>query len=152
MSTPAANYPPYPHFILTQPPTQPYTLHVEINRPQKLNTFSGPMFSELQDIFERVRLDSGVRVVILSGAGERAFTAGLDLQGALGVSSSSSSSGGEEGEGKGQAAWGDSYRQARRVRETIMQYQKAVNAVEGCGKRMCAPSIHSSNPIIILFI
>ncbi|KAF8426973.1 ClpP/crotonase-like domain-containing protein [Tirmania nivea] len=121
MSTPAPNYPPYPHFLLTHPPSQPCILHVEINRPQKLNAFSPPMFSELQDIFERLRLDSGVRVAILSGAGERAFTAGLDLrEGALGMSSS------KEGE--------DSYRQARKVRETILQWQKAVNAVEGCGK------------------
>ncbi|KAF8458126.1 enoyl-CoA hydratase/isomerase family protein [Terfezia claveryi] len=128
MSTTAANYPPYPHFLITHPSSQPCTLHVEINRPQKLNAFSGPMFSELQDIFERVRLDSAIRVVILSGVGERAFTAGLDLQGALGISKSNL----KEGEGQ---IGGDSYREARKVRETILQWQKAVNAVEGCGKR-----------------
>lgn len=89
------------------------------------------MFSELQDIFERVRLDSGIRVVILSGAGERAFTAGLDLQGALGISNS----GLKEGEGQ---IGRDSYREARKVRETILQWQKAVNAVEGCGKPVIA--------------
>jgi len=100
------------------------------------------MFSELQDIFERVRLDSGVRVVILSGAGERAFTAGLDLQGALGISGSGS---------KEWKAEGDSYRQARKVRETILQWQKAVNAVEGCGKRMRAPPTHLPAHIIWFF-
>lgn len=84
------------------------------------------MFAELRDIFERIRLDNEVRCVILTGAGERAFTAGLDLQGALGVGSS----GGEEG---------DSYRRARKVRETILQWQAAVNAVEGCGKRKSSP-------------
>lgn len=84
------------------------------------------MFSELQDIFERIRLDSEIRVVILSGAGERAFTAGLDLQEAPGVS--------EVG-----GAETDSYRKARKVRETILQWQKAVNAVEGCGKRITPP-------------
>ena len=95
------------------------------------------MFSELQDIFERTRLDSGVRVVILSGAGERAFTAGLDLQGVLGISISEDGDGdgdGEEGQGGG-----DSYRKARKIRETILQWQKAVNAVEGCGKRIKLP-------------
>ncbi len=57
-----------------------YVAHVEINRPEKLNAFYDPMWHEMKAVFEYLSSESGVRCVLLSGAGPRAFTAGTHLQ------------------------------------------------------------------------
>lgn len=51
---------------------------ITLNRPEKLNAFTGQMMSELIDAFARVNTDDAVRCVIVTGAG-RAFCAGADL-------------------------------------------------------------------------
>src|SRR6266849_5461624 len=53
-------------------------LILTLNRPEKLNAFTGTMMTELVDVFTRVNGDDHVRVVIVTGAG-RAFCAGSDL-------------------------------------------------------------------------
>lgn len=45
---------------------------ITLNRPEKLNAFTGQMMSELIDAFARVNTDDAVRCVIVTGAG-RAF-------------------------------------------------------------------------------
>jgi enoyl-CoA hydratase len=52
---------------------------VTINRPAKLNTLTPDMGRALAGIVESINADDGVRVVVLSGAGERAFSAGSDV-------------------------------------------------------------------------
>ncbi|HEX8745987.1 MAG TPA: enoyl-CoA hydratase-related protein [Pyrinomonadaceae bacterium] len=52
---------------------------VRLNRPEKLNALSGGMLNELRLAFERIREESELRAVILTGAGERAFSAGTDI-------------------------------------------------------------------------
>lgn len=49
-----------------------------LNRPDRMNTISGPMLSRLSQLLLKANEDSDVRVVILTGTG-RAFCAGLDL-------------------------------------------------------------------------
>ncbi|HXE39371.1 MAG TPA: 2-(1,2-epoxy-1,2-dihydrophenyl)acetyl-CoA isomerase PaaG [Azonexus sp.] len=49
-----------------------------LNRPDKLNSFTGAMHAELRAALDRVQTDKAVRVLVLSGAG-RAFCAGQDL-------------------------------------------------------------------------
>ncbi|MDD3353691.1 2-(1,2-epoxy-1,2-dihydrophenyl)acetyl-CoA isomerase PaaG [Zoogloea sp.] len=49
-----------------------------LNRPDKLNSFTGEMHAELRDALDRVQADTSVRVLVLTGAG-RAFCAGQDL-------------------------------------------------------------------------
>ena len=49
-----------------------------LNRPDKLNSFTGEMHAELRDALDRVQADKAARVLVLSGAG-RAFCAGQDL-------------------------------------------------------------------------
>ncbi|NWH09243.1 MAG: crotonase/enoyl-CoA hydratase family protein [Alphaproteobacteria bacterium] len=51
---------------------------ITLNRPDKLNAFTGTMMNELIDAFDRVNKDDAVRCVIVTGAG-RAFCAGADL-------------------------------------------------------------------------
>ena len=50
-----------------------------LNRPEKLNALSSEMLFDLSDAFKQVESDCGVRAVILTGAGERAFCAGTDI-------------------------------------------------------------------------
>jgi len=49
-----------------------------LNRPDKLNSFTGEMHAELRVALDRVQADRDIRVLVLSGAG-RAFSAGQDL-------------------------------------------------------------------------
>jgi len=49
-----------------------------LNRPDKLNSFTGEMHAELRDALDTVQADPAIRVLVLSGAG-RAFCAGVDL-------------------------------------------------------------------------
>ena len=49
-----------------------------LNRPDKLNSFTGDMHVELRHALEQVQTDTSIRVLVLSGAG-RAFCAGQDL-------------------------------------------------------------------------
>jgi dihydroxynaphthoic acid synthetase len=50
-----------------------------INRPDVLNAFTGKTLAELGDAYTRIRDDADVGVVVLTGAGERAFSAGGDV-------------------------------------------------------------------------
>ena len=49
-----------------------------LNRPDKLNSFTGAMHAELRTALDHVQNDKNVRVLVLTGAG-RAFCAGQDL-------------------------------------------------------------------------
>lgn len=53
---------------------------VTLNRPEVANALHPPASAELADAWRRVRDDDDVWVAILTGAGERAFCAGLDLK------------------------------------------------------------------------
>jgi enoyl-CoA hydratase/carnithine racemase len=52
---------------------------ITINRPEKMNAFTGTMIKEMTDAFDRIDADDDVRAVVVTGAGERAFCAGADL-------------------------------------------------------------------------
>lgn len=53
--------------------------YVTLNRPDKRNALDPEMVVRLADIWDDVSADDGVRVVLLTGAGDRAFSSGGDL-------------------------------------------------------------------------
>lgn len=52
---------------------------VTINRPQALNALNAATIEELTHCFQALEVDGAVRVVILTGAGAKAFVAGADI-------------------------------------------------------------------------
>ena len=52
---------------------------VTLNRPEKMNAFTGTMMSEIIAAMDDLDEDDDVRAVIFTGAGDRAFCAGADL-------------------------------------------------------------------------
>jgi 2-(1,2-epoxy-1,2-dihydrophenyl)acetyl-CoA isomerase len=53
-------------------------LHIVLNRPDKINSFTRQMHGQLKSALEKASQDTSVRVVLLRGAG-RGFCAGQDL-------------------------------------------------------------------------
>jgi enoyl-CoA hydratase len=53
--------------------------YVTVNRPKVLNALNRQTWTDLRAAFEEARDDGGVRGVILTGAGEKAFIAGADI-------------------------------------------------------------------------
>lgn len=53
---------------------------ITINRPAKLNSVTQQMSDRLVEVIESLNDDDTVRVVILTGAGERSFCAGSDIR------------------------------------------------------------------------
>lgn len=53
---------------------------VTLNRPEAMNALSAALRTELAAAMEDVDRDDAIRAVVLTGAGDRAFTAGLDLK------------------------------------------------------------------------
>ncbi|KAI9694743.1 MAG: hypothetical protein M1822_000359 [Bathelium mastoideum] len=79
------------------------------------------MWLDLAKIFTRITRDPDIRAVMLTGAGDRAFSAGLDIQAA---SQGELLSGGT----------GDSARKANRLRQHILEFQNCVTTLEKCEK------------------
>ncbi len=52
---------------------------VVLNRPEALNALNLEMFGELDSLFDELKENSQVRVVILTGEGDKAFAAGTDI-------------------------------------------------------------------------
>ncbi len=52
---------------------------VTLNRPKLLNALSAQVFNELEDVFTQVESNSQVRAVLITGAGDRSFAAGADI-------------------------------------------------------------------------
>jgi E-phenylitaconyl-CoA hydratase len=53
---------------------------VTINRPERFNAMDAEHYKALSAAWQRVRDDSGIRVAIVTGAGDRAFSAGADIK------------------------------------------------------------------------
>jgi delta(3,5)-delta(2,4)-dienoyl-CoA isomerase len=78
------------------------------------------MWVEYGQIFNQLSTDSSVRAIVLSGAGERAFTAGLDLMSSEELTNPDPNV--------------DAARKATALRRFIKEFQDAIGSVESCEK------------------
>ncbi len=53
---------------------------VTLNRPDALNSFNRTMCEEMREVWHLIKSDEGINAVVLRAAGERAFSAGLDVK------------------------------------------------------------------------
>ncbi|KAI1270234.1 enoyl CoA hydratase-like protein [Xylariaceae sp. FL1019] len=121
MAATLEGYTGYKHFLVSSPAE--YVVLVQTNRPEKLNAFIEAMWLELGAIFNKLSHDSNVRAVVLSAVGEKAFTAGLDVQ-AASSGGSLTTQGGKEDVG----------RLITKLRRHIYEFQDCISAIEKCEK------------------
>ena len=67
---------PFDHLLLEQDGA---VAVVTVNRPKVLNALNAATIAELGRAFADLKVDDSVRVVILTGAGEKSFVAGADI-------------------------------------------------------------------------
>jgi delta(3,5)-delta(2,4)-dienoyl-CoA isomerase len=115
------SYNKFENFNITFP--RPFIVHVEVNRSSKMNAWIEPMWHALKEIFDQLSEDPQVRAVIMSGAGDKAFTAGLDVHEAStdGITTRSLES--------------DPARRAIYIRRHVLEFQSCLTAIEKCEKR-----------------
>ncbi|RKP22527.1 enoyl-CoA hydratase/isomerase [Syncephalis pseudoplumigaleata] len=108
-----------------------HVLHVQLNRPERLNAFNSQLWQDLHDCFATVAHDTETRVVVLSALG-KTFTAGLDCECAAVQEAVSVVSERE-----------DPARTAYHLRKKIADWQNAISAVEKCDRPVIA-AIHGA--------
>ncbi|MGQ7338142.1 enoyl-CoA hydratase-related protein [Streptococcus suis] len=54
--------------------------YITINRPEALNALSSQVLTDLNEVLDTVEKSKDIRVVILTGSGEKAFVAGADIK------------------------------------------------------------------------
>jgi len=62
---------------------------IRLNRPDKHNAINAEMSAELIECLDALEADDDVRVIVLTGAGEKAFCAGADMAEAIGTAGDS---------------------------------------------------------------
>jgi len=67
----------YENIILEQ--REPGIWLLTVNRPKALNALNGPTLDEIRAAVESVAADPAARVLLVTGAGEKAFVAGADI-------------------------------------------------------------------------
>ena len=96
---------------------------VQLNRPDKANAMSLPMWHEIRQAFSWVDAEPKARVAILSGAGKH-FTAGIDLSLLSGINADiTDTCGGRQGE---------------KLRRLILDLQDTLTSLERCRKPVLA--------------
>jgi enoyl-CoA hydratase len=63
--------------VLTE--TRGATAILTLNRPEKLNALNYALVDRLVQLLDKIESDAAIRAVILTGAGDRAFSAGADI-------------------------------------------------------------------------
>jgi len=64
----------------------PFTAWITLSRPEAMNALSGPLLQELASAVDGLAKDPSVRLVVVTGAGGKAFSAGADLKERRGMS------------------------------------------------------------------
>src|SRR5581483_11973128 len=69
----------FDNLLVERDASDPSVAVVTINRPQVLNALNHATINELGRAMHGLQVDDGVRAVVLTGAGEKAFVAGADI-------------------------------------------------------------------------
>lgn len=67
----------YKNIVLNK---QDHIATITLNRPRRLNSLNEEVFQELIDAFDNVGKDPEMRVLVITGTGDRAFSSGADLR------------------------------------------------------------------------
>jgi enoyl-CoA hydratase len=59
--------------------TEGHLATITINRPSKLNALNKATIQELHDALAQLDAEATIKVIILTGSGEKAFVAGADI-------------------------------------------------------------------------
>lgn len=89
-----------------------------------MNAFFEPMWLEFKVVMDTLSLSSEIRAIVLSGAGDRAFSAGLDVQAA--------SQGGVLAQESGKTR--DVARIAVGIKRHVQEFQDCISSIEKCEK------------------
>lgn len=54
-------------------------VYITINRPEVRNALNNKLVEQLHEVFDRIEEDSNLRAVVITGAGDKAFMAGADI-------------------------------------------------------------------------
>jgi enoyl-CoA hydratase/carnithine racemase len=65
--------------LLLRDQIEPGIISLTFNRPDKMNALSTPLMQALEAELDAIARDASIRVVILTGAGDKAFIAGADI-------------------------------------------------------------------------
>jgi enoyl-CoA hydratase len=101
-----------------------HVAHVQLNRPDKLNSMVPEFWMELPEIIRGISAEGSARAIVISSTGKH-FSAGMDL--AVFTGGSDVGAGGGDGEKKRSAEAG---RQRARLRETALMLQDSFTALE----------------------
>ncbi|MCK6453719.1 MAG: enoyl-CoA hydratase/isomerase family protein [Alphaproteobacteria bacterium] len=128
---------------------------VTLNRPDRLNAWDGPMRQQVKEAIERLDADPAVRAIVLTGAGDKAFSAGQDLN------ETEKFTGGEDGRAWFNS-WRDFYDSLRRASKPCVAALNGVAAgsafqfamlcdvrVGHAGTRMGQPEINAGIPSVL---
>lgn len=108
----------------------PFVVHVEFNRPERMNAFNRQLWTEIKDCFERLHNDPDCRAVVLSGGTSKHFTAGIDLFDMMSL-------------GQQLGAIEEVGRRGRLLEGAIKLYQDCISALENCYKPVIV-AVHSA--------
>uniref|UniRef100_A0A182VZY6 Delta(3,5)-Delta(2,4)-dienoyl-CoA isomerase, mitochondrial n=1 Tax=Anopheles minimus TaxID=112268 RepID=A0A182VZY6_9DIPT len=108
----------------------PFVVHVEFNRPDRMNAFNRQLWTEIKDCFEQLHNDPDCRVVVLSGGTSKHFTAGIDLFDMMKL-------------GQELGAIEEVGRRGRLLEGTIKLYQDCISSLEHCYKPVIV-AVHSA--------
>jgi enoyl-CoA hydratase len=108
-----------------------------LNRPDKLNALSPALLRELLEAVEGASADPSIRVAILTGAGDKAFAAGADIEAMSGMTAAQARDLAELGHKVGAA-----------IEQARLPFLAAVNGFAlggGCELAMCCDIVYASD-------
>ena len=65
--------------LIKQKKISNYIIEVSLNRPEKLNALTKPMWKELGSVFKKLSKNKDLRCIVIRGEGGKSFSPGNDI-------------------------------------------------------------------------